>query len=624
MSSPSPQPIEAEQREKMDWTARAATLKQQLMQRRLQTAGAQPEGISLAEDTQGQGQQQKQPKSGEAEPAQTTTTTPVQQTIPGLAYQLPDDSNLHKEASRHENSPRMTATDELDTKDNIQKPQAIPEKLMVRLTSSIPSKTVGKDKETVNTPVVGKEIEREGIAALCPDDRTAAGNRGQPDDGANHKGGRMDQKTASKDTSPSGGSMKTKMAPKEKSNTRSSTEEGEITGKPSPPLRKIPVQESTPQSAARKKTPPARARASTVTNIAPTEPRAERHVFRTVETPLAPKHREPQRDMATAHSSASRPDGKRGHGHSSMPARPAIDIPERDSAMNWKGYSAAPARHVYARPSREQRPRSASPVVRGSDPEVERFASQHPDLRDWLYYTGWDAPGFRRNELARLRRLDEIERERAALKQECEREKAELKGEGDPPGRARHASDGGARPPLLLLPPAPARRAEDAEQAEYRMLGRYTVTAGMKRERGQERDGGGDGGSSTKFYRTNRNYRGSRAGYHGTHHSGREESRHWHDGEAHRRSSRTSPPAGFRESSPPRTFAQPRYPRHHRYSSPVGHPLPRNELDGERTSDRYASRDRFPHRRSVRSSSPPPHGRGHRDFRFHESEYERP
>ncbi|KAL1871689.1 hypothetical protein Daus18300_004689 [Diaporthe australafricana] len=611
MSNPSPQPSETKQSEKTDWNARAATLKQQLMQRRLQTASSQPESMSFTQDASGQIQQQEQSMPSRSEPVQTTTTSTAQgQTIPGLSYQLPDEMGLGEETSRSKKPPKVTATDESGTKDSIQKSQAMTKKLMAKLTPPVTARTIGRDKDIGNTLIVGKEVERDSTAPSHASGCAAAGVQGKSNDGARRKDTRKDD-TVRKDGHASNGS--TTVASEEKPTTRSSTEEGEITGtKLSLPLQKIPVQESTPQSASRKKTPPARV--STVTSIVPTEPRAERRLSRTVEATPDPKYRGPRGDTTAVHSSASRSDSKRGHGHDTLPARPAVDNPEHEDPMTWEAYKAPPARHAYAKPSREQRPRSASPVLRDSDFEVERFAYQHPDLRDWLYYTGWDAPAFRRNELARLRRLEEIERERAALKQECEREKAELKGDGEPAGKARRLSDGGSHPLL--------RRAEDVEPAEYRMLGRYTVTAGNKRERGEGSDGDRDGGFSAKFYRTNRNYRGSRAGYHGTYHRGREESRHWQDREVRRRSSRTSPSHGFREGSPPRAVLQPRYPRH-RYSSPVGHPLPRNELDTEHASDRYASRDRLPHRRPERSSSPPPHGRGHKTYRFHKSEYGR-
>lgn len=520
MSNPSPQPSETKQSEKTDWNARAATLKQQLMQRRMQTASAQSESISFTQDASGQIEKQKQPMPSRSEPVQTTTTSTAQgQTIPGLSYQLPDEKGLGEETSRSKKPPRVTATDESGTEDSIQKSQAMTEELMAKLTTPVSAKAIGKDKDIGNTLMAGKEVERDSTTPSYASDYAAAEVQGKSNDDALRKDQRKDD-TARKDAHASNGS--TTVAPKEKSTTRSSTEEGEITGgKPSPSLRKIPVQESTPQSASRKKTPPPRV--STVTSIVPTEPRAERRVSRTAEATPAPKYRGSRADITAAHSSASRSDSKRGHGHDSLPARPAVGIPEHESTMTWEAYKAPPARHTHAKPSREQRPRSASPVVRNSDFEVERFTYQHPDLRDWLYYTGWDAPAFRRNELTRLRRLEEIERERAALKQECEREKAELKGDGEPAGKARRLSDGGARPLL--------RRAEDVEPAEYRMLGRYTVTAGNKRDRGEESDGDRDGGFSAKFYRTNRNYRGSRAGYHGTYHRGREESRHWQDRE---------------------------------------------------------------------------------------------
>lgn len=110
-----------------------------------------------------------------------------------------------------------------------------------------------------------------------------------------------------------------------------------------------------------------------------------------------------------------------------------------------------------------------------------------------------------------------------------------------------------------------------------------------------------------KYYRTNQNQRGSRpSGYQcsrGPHHRGREEG------------GRPPPYRGFSESSPPRYSPQ-RTPREpYRSPSAADHPLPRNDFDGERTTDRYLTRDRSPpHRLSPRRGSSPYRARGY----FHE------
>lgn len=55
------------------------------------------------------------------------------------------------------------------------------------------------------------------------------------------------------------------------------------------------------------------------------------------------------------------------------------------------------------------------PAFRDPYLDLERLASQDRDLRDWLQFTGWNDEGYRRRTLDRQRRLDEIDRERAAL-----------------------------------------------------------------------------------------------------------------------------------------------------------------------------------------------------------------
>lgn len=111
-----------------------------------------------------------------------------------------------------------------------------------------------------------------------------------------------------------------------------------------------------------------------------------------------------------------------------------------------------------------------------------------------------------------MRRQEQIDRESAELKAEGEREKARLKRGFAEGSRAGHA-------------PAPPRRADGLEPAGYSMLGPYAVTGGIKRERGEESDGGADGRSPAKYPRTNSSHNGSRAGYQGYHDDVREDSR---------------------------------------------------------------------------------------------------
>ncbi|KAJ0110134.1 hypothetical protein J7T55_000566 [Diaporthe amygdali] len=620
MSSHSLQPSETKQSDNVDWSARAATLKQQLMERRQQAASAQSQNMNFSQrGSSGQFQQRKKPVSGGVEPVQPTTTAQGQ-TFLSLSNGFPDVLDAHKEASRSKKLPKMAESDESGTHDSIQRSQAVTQKLMEGLSPRGPSTLMVQEKGDKMAAV--NETELISNRPSRANDHTGAKVQEKLADGDNSKIQPRDGYTA-EDTNASRSETRTALAPKEKSNMRSTTEDGEITRKHSPALHKIPVRESTTQPATRKKTPPTRA--STVTSIVPTEPRAERHVSRSVDPTSVSKQREFRGDTAAGHSSAPRSDNKHGHGRRSLPDRPRVNMPEHDNTMTWEAYKAAPARHIYAQPNREPRPHSVSPAAArpardDSDWEVERFAFEHPDLRDWLYYTGWNSSTFRRHELSRLRRMEEIECERYELMQERERETAELNGAGEPASKARRLIDTGPLP--LSLDPAPPRRAEDVQPAEYRMLGRYTVTAGIKRERGEQSDGDRDYGSSAKFYRTDHNYRGSRAGYHGSYDRGRDEPRYWHDQEARPRSEK-NPPHGLAESSPPRTLLPQRYSRY-RYSSPIGHPLPRDELDAERAANRHVTRDRQrSHRRSERSMSPQPRGRGFKAPRSHKPEYGR-
>lgn len=530
MSSPCPLPDEAKQSDQAHWLAKAARLKQQLMQRRRQTASEQTADMSSVQDAPGQLQQ---PTSGRLEPSQTETTTAAgAQFIPGLSYQPPDGRGTHDVALHLKEPPALNTRDQPNANDSVKISPAINEKPMEKIPSSTQSKAAGKDTNDVLMAV--SEVRREIDAPSAADDHAAAKVQEKRGDGARSRVHRGDDSTDRKTAHASRSSNKSDSVPNGRSNTQSSIEDGEITSKPSAPPRKIPVQEPPPQPASCKKTTPARAPAVT-TSVTPTEPRAERPVSGSLEATPVPKYRGDKGEAAPVLLSASRFDSKHGNGRTSLSARPVK--PGHDSHTTWETYKEPPpppAHHMYARTSREQRPRSVSPValrpIQGSDWEVQRFASQHPDLRDWLELTGWNAPEYRTRELGRLRRLDEIQRESDELKRQGEREKALLNEFGEPAGRASRLSDSGPRP--LPLPPAPPRQADSFEPAEHRMLGRYAVTAGIKRERREDSDSDGDGGFSAKYHRTGRNHRGSRAGCHGSqrfHHRGRQDSRHWQD-----------------------------------------------------------------------------------------------
>lgn len=542
MSNPSPQPSEEKQTDKNDCNDRAATLKHQLknklMQRRLQPPSVQPEDMSSSKDATGQSQQQKQPMSDRVGPIQTKTATAAQaQPIPGLSYQVPEDKCARKGASQSKQPSVAITADQLNTNESIQSSGDITGRLMEMLSSQMPSKAA--DKDSSDALVGANEVGRDVNALSDANGHAAAKVEEEIDNDDRSKIQRGDDSTANKETDASCNSTKSTAVAKKKPNAQSSTEEGKITGKPSAPLHRIPVKELTRQPASHKKTPPSRV--STVNSIVPTEPHAKRHMSRSLEVTPAPRHtsRGCQDDAVSgAQSSASRSNGKQGQGLASLPARPGrLDHSHHMTRENHKE-PPPPARHAYARSSREQRPHSSSPMaswpVGLSDWEVQRFACRDPDLRDWLHLTGWYHTEYRKHELDRLRRREEIEHESAELRKEGELEKARLKDEcREPYSEARYLSDAGPRP--LLPPPASPRprRVDDVESAGYRMLGRYTVTAGTKRERSEESDDDdADGGSSAKYYRTNRNYRGSRAGHLGSHHShhrGREVSRHWQD-----------------------------------------------------------------------------------------------
>lgn len=489
MSKPFPQPTEVKETDKTDWVAVAAKLKQQLMQRRRQSESARPDDMSSSKDA-----------PGHEPPAVQTRDTTIAgaQSIPGQSYQLPSARGMHVEASQINKPPTLLTTPGKSSADGSnQSSPLITRTLMDSLQSPKESPNIVKEVNYARGDI---------DAPSSANDHTAAKVEEKPDDGARGKVQRGDSSTSRKEAHATRSSAKSAVVPKDTPNTRSSTEEGEITGEPFATLRRIPVHESTRQPVSCKNTPPTRV--STITNITPTDQHAERRVSRSLKAMPDPKHRVQAAAGAGTPSSASRSGGRQALKSSPPPPLPS-------------------AHHVYARPSREQRPRSVSPLasrlIEDREWQVQSVDFRDPDLRDWLRLTGWYDSGFRERELVRLRRLEEIEHEKAELRKQGEHDKAELNSElGEPASETRHP---------LLMPLAPPRRTRDVEPPEHGMLGRYPVTTGTKRERGEESDGDADGCFSTKYHRTNRNSRGSRAGYHDYHHSGREDSRHWQDRE---------------------------------------------------------------------------------------------
>lgn len=515
MSTSSSQPSKAEQSDKPDSTAILAALKHRVIQSRQQRARAKLEDVTST-DVPGQSQQQNQPASDGLGPVQTKTSTFAQsQSIPGPSHQMSDDRGTQVGTSQPKKPSNLNAPDHMNANDSVQTPQDITESLMEHLLSSIPSETAGKDTNDAMT--AANEARSDVNTPSGTNGHEATKVQEKIDHVAPSRTQRGDDSTARKGTQ----STKSTVVPKEKSNTQSSIEEGEITGKPQAPTCRIPVKESTPRPTSCKKIPSTRV--PTATSIVPTETGAERHLSKSLEATRAPRHREARADTAPANSSTSRSDRKHEHGRVSLPARQGRQ--NEDNHITWEAYKAPPpsSHRVYARPSRELPHRPASPVTprptKARDWEMQRSDYQDPDLRDWLRFTGWNNPDFRKRELARLRRLEEIEHESAQLRKQGEREKARLKEECGEASQTNRIGDTAPRPPT--------RRAEYAEPAGYGMLGRYTVTSGVKRERGEDSDGDADGSFSAKYHRTNHNYRGSRAGYHGYHHRAREDSREW-------------------------------------------------------------------------------------------------
>lgn len=381
MSSTSTQPTKAKQSDKPYLSARAAELKeqiqQQLKQRRVQAASVHPADMSSSEGLPGQCKQQKQPDSDEIEPVQTKESALAQaQSIPGLSHQTPDDRDTHEGTSQSKIPPDLNAPDQVDANDKVQGSPDIYEKLMEKLSSPTRSKTTGKDANAhaMTTNEVGRDID----APSGTNAHAAAISQEKPDNRARDKAQRGDDGTAIEEAPASLGDTKSTVVPKEKastavtkekSSTLSSTEEGEI--KSSPPTRRIPVQESTPQPAAsrNKRTPPIRA--PTATTIVPTEPRAERNASsrsRETKPPVQKNKEEAKGDTIPARPSASRPDGKRGHGRrASHHARQGRQCDDNNHTTRELHKAPPPPssfpHHVYVRPGREQHPRSSSPAA---------------------------------------------------------------------------------------------------------------------------------------------------------------------------------------------------------------------------------------------------------------------
>lgn len=509
MSKPSPQPIEVKGTVKTDWVAVAAEKKQKLMESRRQSQSVRSGDTSSSEHAPEQNKQQEQPTSDRHEPVQTRNSTVAgAQSIPGQSRQMPGDGGTHANASQLNKPPiSLNTPDKSSTNGSTQSTPCITRTLMESL-------------RDVN------DAKRDSDAAPSANDHEAAKVEEKPDDRARDKVQRGDNSTSKNEAQASRDSAKSTVVLKDKPNAQSAAEEGEITGEPSAPLRKIPVHESTSQPASRK-TPPTRV--STVNTITPNDQHAKRRVSGSLKATPDPKHRGPAGAGYGAPSSASRSGGRHEQG------RARHGRQDYDAQITWETYKPPPSAHrTYTRPSREQRPRSASPLAtrptEGREWETLGFDPFDPDLPEWLRLTGWYKPDwFRQEELFRMSRMEEVELEKIRLRKQGERARAEVQGELDEPAReARYQSDAGHRP--FPMPLAPARHTEDAEPPEHGMLGRYPVRTGTKRERGEESDGDADD-SLSKYPRISRNIRGSRAGYHGYHHSGREDSRHWQDRE---------------------------------------------------------------------------------------------
>lgn len=509
MPKPSPQPTEVKGTVKIDWVAVAAEKKQKLMESRRQNQSVRTGDMSSSEHAPGRNRQQEQPNSDRHESFKARNTTVAgAQSIPDQSRQLPDDGGTHGEASQsNKPSTSLNTPDKPSTNDSTQSTPCITRTLMESL-------------RDVN------DAKRDSDAPSSANDHKAAKVEEKPDNGARDKVQRGDNSTSRKEAQASHGRAKSTVVLKDKPNAQSAAEEGEITGEPSAALRKIPVHESTRQPASRK-TPPTRV--STLTSIATTDQHAKNRVSGTLKATPESKHTGPAGAGYGAPSSASRSGGRHEQG------RARHGRQDYDAQITWEAYKPPPsAHHTYTRPSREKRPRSASPLARRPIEEREwetpGIDPRDPDLQEWLRLTGWYKPDwFRQEELFRMRRMEEIELERIRLRKQGERDRAEVQGElGEPASEARYQSDAGHRP--FPMPLAPPRHTEDAEPPEHGMLGRYPVMTGTKRERGEENDGDAEG-SFSKYPRISRNIRGSRAGYNGYHHSGREDSRHWQDRE---------------------------------------------------------------------------------------------
>lgn len=532
------------------------------MGRRMLTATAQPENMSFSQDAPGHCHQEKQPLLDQAGPVQTKTTAVGQaQSIPGLSHKLPDDRETLKETSQLQKASILNAAEQSPPNGNTQSPAAFTGKLMEKLRPSTPSKTVGNDM--TDALLVVNEVPRVVNVPSGTNGRTALKVQEKTNTGTHNKTQQGDDSTARTEELAPRSSTKVMVVSEDGSNLEFLTKESKKITTPSAPLHKDPVQEPTPQPASRKGTSPTRV--STGTSIVPAKTRARGRLSGPLEFTPSSKHGRAQGDKTSARSSASRSEGRNGHRRVSSSVRERRT--DRADHMTWEAYKASPLHNLaYPGAGREQRHRSASPVapwlIDDEDREVERLTSRYPDLRDWLELTGWHVANYRERQLDRLRRMADIERTKVQLEEEFDREKARLKEYGEPASLKR-------------------RRIEESD----------------------DKDGG-----PPKYYRTNRDQRGSRSGSHGsrgTHHCGREEG------------GRSPPHRDFSESLAPRYLSQrdPREP--YRPSSAAGHTMRGKDFDAERDTDRHMTRDRLPsHHLSPRFGSSPHRFRGY----FHKPE----
>lgn len=516
------------------------------------TAIAQTENTEYPQDAPEQPQQQKQPLSDRAGSIQTgTMTTAVAQAqfIPGLSRKLPDDRETLKETSQLEKASVLRAAEQWTPDTNTQSPAGVTGKLMEKLSPSTPSKTIGND--ITDNLLVINEVPRVVNMPSGTNGRTVMTVHEKTEAGTSNRAQQGDDSTARTDELASHNNTKRMVGLEHRSHLKLSTKDGEITTKPSAPLYKDPVQDPTPQHASRKRTSPTRV--PTDTRIVPTKTRAEGCVSKPLEaTPLSKykKYERARGDKISARSTASRSEGRNGDRRVSSPARERRA--DRNEHMTWETYNSSPLGHLpHPGAGREQRHRSASHVapwpIDDEDKEVERLASRHPDLRDWLELTGWHFTDYRMGELDRRRRMADIDRE-----------KARLKDYGEPVSLKR-------------------RRIGESDDKDDRPL---------------------------KYYRTNQNQRGSRSSGHqgsgGPHHRGREEGGR---PPPHRGFSESSPRRYLPQRNPREPYRPPSAAGH-----PLPHNDFNGErtTDWYMTRDRPR-----PHRLSPRRDSSPYHSRGY-------------